>query len=680
MIKVGNSFLVLLMLGLSGVVAFITSTTNASYSVYSPTQNKVQIEKDLTKFFKKSDLVWFDTVRTESQTRENSKLSFNVRGKNWEIVLTPNDLRAPNYRAEKSVGDGMRVAVEMDGVHTYKGYVIGASNSDARFTIDETTIQGVIFTRDENFYLEPASRYSKAASNTDFVFYSERDLIEREIGSCALSLHDKVESASKEYLPQNVESISALKVADLATEADYQYVTAFNNSSALANNSILSILNVVQSVYERELNLRLRVVYQHTWETPAQPYSGTNPDAMLIQFKDHWNANFTNVVRDLAHLWTGRNIDGGFVGYSYIGVVCNGPNFAYGISKKFDFEPNKFYITAHEIGHNFGAQHSDGQGGCVHTIMESAIHFEATSFCQFSRNQINSHVTANSSCLSNASKARFDFDGDNKADVTVFRPSSGIWYTQKSGNGSVSITQFGILTDKPVPEDYDGDGKTDVAVWRPSTGVWYILNSSDGNFRAVSFGIGTDIPASADFDGDNKSDLVVFRPSEGIWYFLNSSAGFSARAFGSTGDIPVSADYDGDGKADTAVFRPSSGVWYVQNSSNNSFTIRQFGSFGDVPVAGDFDGDGKADTNVFRPGTNVWYNLFSSDGSFRAYQFGLAGDQLTAADFDGDGKADISVYRPSSGIWYFSYSSNNGFGAIQFGTNGDIAAPSAYIQ
>lgn len=673
--KVGNSFLVLLVLGLLCVSVYVSRTSHASFSY----QDKIKVEKDLAKFFKKSNLVSFDSAHTENQIQQRSTLSFTVEGRRWEISLTPNDLRSSNYRTEKSVNGNARIPVDMDGVHTYKGNVVGLSNTDARFTIDEKTIQGVIFTQDEKFYLEPASRYSKEASNTDFVFYSERDLIKTEVGTCAVSLHDKVESAAKEFVPQKAESISALKVVELATEADFEYVNAFGGS-VQANNSILGILNVVQSVYESELNLRLRVVYQHTWETQAQPYNGTDPNATLVQFRDHWNANFTNIQRDIAHLWTGRTMNNGIVGTAYVGVVCNAPGSAYGFSQKFDFEPNKFYITAHEIGHNFGAQHSDGQAGCAQTIMESAIHFLATSFCQFSRNQINTHATVNSSCLSNAVKTRFDFDGDTRADTTVYRPTGGLWYTQNSGNGAITVMPFGISSDKPTPEDFDGDGKTDVAVWRPSTGVWYILNSTDGNFRAVGFGLSTDIPAAADFDGDNKSDIVVFRPETGIWYFMNSSTGFSARAFGTNGDVPVSADYDGDAKADTAVFRPSNGVWYVQNSSDNTYTFVQFGMLGDKPVAGDFNGDGKADMNVFRPSTNVWYNLFSSSGSFRAYQFGLSGDQLTAADFDGDGKADISVFRPSTGIWYFSYSSNNGFGARAFGMNGDIAAPSAYVQ
>ena len=41
--------------------------------------------------------------------------------------------------------------------------------------------------------------------------------------------------------------------------------------------------------------------------------------------------------------------------------------------------------------------------------------------------------------------------------------------------------------------DTNGDGRADIAIFRPSTGVWYMLRSTAG-FAAMQFGISTDIP------------------------------------------------------------------------------------------------------------------------------------------------------------------------------------------
>src|SRR5881396_3498142 len=100
----------------------------------------------------------------------------------------------------------------------------------------------------------------------------------------------------------------------------------------------------------------------------------------------------------------------------------------------------------------------------------------------------------------------FDFDGDGKADVSIFRPPVGEWYYQRSSNGVVNGFQFGSSTDKVTPGDFTGDGKTDIAFWRPSTGNWYVLRSEDSTYYAFPFGASGDVPAPADFDGDGKAD------------------------------------------------------------------------------------------------------------------------------------------------------------------------------
>ena len=276
-------------------------------------------------------------------------------------------------------------------------------------------------------------------------------------------------------------------------------------------------------------------------------------------------------------------------------------------------------------------------------------------------------------------RTHFDFDGDRRSDISLFRPSNSAWYIIRSTEG-LWVPVWGLSTDVTVPADYDGDLKTDVAVWRASDENFYVLNSFDGTVRIENFGLPGDLPVAGDFDGDSKADVAVYRGgTQGVFYYRgsmgNPQRNITSIPWGVSGDKPVVSDYDGDGRTDAAIYRPSNGTWYARKSSDGQLFAVNFGISTDVVVPADYDSDGKADLTAYRDGT--WYIMRSTLG-FTAFQFGIAGDIPAPADYDGDGRADATVYR--NGVWWILRSQSGTAEAIGFGASGDRPVPSAFVR
>jgi hypothetical protein len=651
-------------------LAFFTAQTAAAQSN--------DVRKDLNGELKNYTIVSLDSSAARQQVDHTKKLTLRSGDRDFELELTPRDLRSARYTAEET-GPGGNKEVPFGGINTFKGKITGDSASSVRLYMDGSKIEGYFFTATEKFYVEPAGHFSRSANPNELVVYKAEDMLHPFSLHCEHHVQDKIEAGKTFVAPEMVPEVLSLRVVEVATDADFEFVSSMGDSLS-TNADVMNSLNMVEGVYENELGITFSVVFQHTWTT-GDPYASTSPEGVVRAFMNYWNANYpvtnTQYARDTAHLWTAKSYAAS-QGWAFIDVVCNRPDSAYGLTGKLEWVPAKYMITAHEMGHNLGAVHVEAADGCADTLMNAQLSTTTPfTFCSVSRTQIGNHVSdpVKGACLASRSSVatRFDYDGDGKADLGIFRPSNGSWFILNSGNSSFSIFQFGQAGDKPVSEDFDGDGKADAALYR--NGGWFKLKSSNGTVEGIGFGVSSDIPAPADYDGDGKADIAVYRPSDGRWYiFPTGSANFNVVQFGTSEDIPVPGDFDGDGKADVNVFRPSNGIWYRLNSRDGGFVANQFGSADDKPQAGDFDGDGKADLAIYRPSNGAWYVANSGNNTVKGIIFGVSTDIPVPADFDGDGKADIAVYRPSEGNWYRLNSADGRFVVYQFGNSTDIPA------
>jgi hypothetical protein len=105
-----------------------------------------------------------------------------------------------------------------------------------------------------------------------------------------------------------------------------------------------------------------------------------------------------------------------------------------------------------------------------------------------------------------------DYTGDGKADFVVYRAGgagadAAYWYILNSATGTlVPPVKFGIpdptFTNEDIPlrGNYDGDNKADIAVFRRSTRQWFWINSSDGSLGVQQWGDVGDTPLPSLFN------------------------------------------------------------------------------------------------------------------------------------------------------------------------------------
>lgn len=188
-----------------------------------------------------------------------------------------------------------------------------------------------------------------------------------------------------------VMAASSLKVAEISTDTDTEFYQRFGVNT---NAEAAAIIDTVDVIYQRDLNLTFDLKVQHAFSSGC-PYTSTVPGTLLDQFVDYSYQNHHLAPSDLNHLFTGKDLDGSVIGIAYLSAVCS--TYGAGLSQFYSSRGTTALITAHEIGHNFGASHDS----VTPSLMSPALN-GTNFFSDFSKVEIGSFVQS-AACLSTAS-------------------------------------------------------------------------------------------------------------------------------------------------------------------------------------------------------------------------------------------------------------------------------------
>ncbi len=289
--------------------------------------------------------------------------SFEAFGKAFQILLHPNNRLLAKIPQEK------RAQLDKD-LTFYRGTIDGISGSWVRLTRSGVTWSGMIWDGQDAYIIDSLSVMTPALQTVPSPSASEHSIYRisdtRDLGNriCGMEGSRRTPThpmTSFGALMEELEARVGITAQGATRNIDMAVVTdqEFNRSNSNPSAAVITRMNIVDGIFSEQLGVQISLVDV----LPVPPNGGltsTNAGTLLNQFSQFSNsASFDHP--GIAHLFTGRNLDGRTVGIAYFRSLCSA-RFGIGIDQINGTGAAGALTVAHELGHNFGAPHDNENG------------------------------------------------------------------------------------------------------------------------------------------------------------------------------------------------------------------------------------------------------------------------------------------------------------------------------
>ncbi len=274
-------------------------------------------------------------------------------------VGIPLDLQflAHGKRFHLTLADNKNLPSTETGLRLLSGSSHQQENSWSRINLSTKGISGIVYDGEETFFLEPSpdtvsgTRVTNAKDIrlTGLVCGSDHRL--EDFSSLLTEL--KTTTASK--------TPAALREVSVSLATGHKYRSDYG-SAAIPD--MLSAFNVVDGIFSEQLAIQITATPSN--QQMSVPDDGETALEQLASLREN---NFGLKNAGLTHLFTSKDIsitrDGehrDIVGIAYVDVLCD-QKWGVAITEAGSRLVQDALVTAHELGHNFGAVH-DGKEPC----------------------------------------------------------------------------------------------------------------------------------------------------------------------------------------------------------------------------------------------------------------------------------------------------------------------------
>lgn len=315
-----------------------------------------------------------------------------------EITLRPKNKLADGFKLVENDGKTQRVVPTPASV-TFVGSVDGVPEARVAGSVVDGQVTMLVRLQPSNdlFYnIQPLTTEIPTAAANEHIVHTATDLLPTT-DTCGVTGPGALPPLGTG--PGIAFSQANLSVAEIGCDADFQFFQANQSSSANTMNQITTIMTMIDAIYCTDVGIEHMITQIIVRTTSNDPYTQSNAGARLNEFASEWNGPQSGIQRDVAHLFTGINLAGSTIGVAFLAQICN-VGGAYGLSQRLTNMIAQVGVTAHELGHNWSANHCDALGDC--RIMCSGLGGCLGDVSQFGGPSINSIVSFRNSrgCLS----------------------------------------------------------------------------------------------------------------------------------------------------------------------------------------------------------------------------------------------------------------------------------------
>jgi Reprolysin (M12B) family zinc metalloprotease/Domain of unknown function DUF11 len=357
---------------------------------------------------------------------------FDAYGRRFALTLSDNERVLSKLPVERRQ--------QLQAYRMLRGSLDGAPGSWVRLTEYKGGVEGAIWDGQDLYTVTTYERIAPylttplAAAAGQTVVYrlsDSRDVLPRDF--CELG-DDAVMATASNGLEQYQSVVHALEGSVISTQLTSQVEISLIADSAFQAAepgdpmaAMLARLNIVEGIFTEQVGLLVLATDVRLIPATNDPFKSTKGSTLLEQLSAYRKATPEVRARGLAHLVTGKDLDGTTAGIAYVRTVCEVETGVSISSRSFGTTISAL-VMAHELGHNFGAEH-DGEPGtsCASVtggfIMAPSVSGYST-FSQCSIDRMQSAL-ASASCVKPAEYADVAID----AGVTTVSGEGGWPFT-----------------------------------------------------------------------------------------------------------------------------------------------------------------------------------------------------------------------------------------------------------